>query len=193
MSADESGYINYFEVLGVSEDAKPGEVRNRYKRAAKDLILEISRTTLTEDRRDRFLLEMAKLNAAYYILRDSERRQRYMEDRERVIALEEQWRTAAEQHRDDEDVLRRAFDNALRHFLSRYLEELLLEAGRDAECVEASGWDAAHERHASRVLRHYRQQLYQIIHERLPFYDVTQPQVDWMLRSRFVDEVLSAS
>jgi curved DNA-binding protein CbpA len=175
----QESYVNYFEILELPDDCKPGEVRKNYKRLMKDLVIEIHRTRLTEDLRDKYLLKMAQLNAAFYILRDSERREHYVTSRARVIELEEEWQQAADADPEGADKLRRAFDQALRDFLSTYLEELMLEAGRDGECVEASHWDPYHERHAGRVLRLYRQRLYNEIHERLPFYDVSKPEIDW--------------
>lgn len=189
---NDSGYINYFEILGLGMDAKPGEVRNKYKRMMKDLVMEIARIEITEATRDKYLLNMATLNAAFYILRDNARREQYARDRENVMALEDQWREAVEKQMGNADGLRRSFDSALRHFLSVYMEELMLEAGRDQECVEASHWDIAHERHAARVLRHYRQRLYHEIHERLPFYDVTPPQINWEERGRKVAALLGS-
>lgn len=181
----ESGYIDYFALLGLTADAKPGEVRNSYKKAMKNLVADISQAQITPDRRDRFLLNMAQLNAAFYILRDKERRAQYEADRTKVIALEEEWRSAADAGSDQESI-RRSYDGALKHFLSTYMEELILEAGRDPDCVEASHWDPSHERHAGRVLRHYRQRQYQEIHERLPFYDITKPVIDWDERAKTV-------
>lgn len=185
------GYINYFEVLGLPETCKLGEVRNSYKKVMKQLLMEIGRTTITDNRRDNFLLNIAQLNAAYYILRDNERRQQYIDDRARVISLEAQWQEAVEKGTDEVDSLRRAYDGALKHFLSTYMEELVLEAGRDRECVEASRWTRAHERHASRVLRHFRQRLYHEIHERLPFYQITVPEIDWNERAEVVATTLA--
>lgn len=188
----DAGYVDYFAVLGLPGDCKPGEVRKNYKKLMKDLVLEIHRTRITEDRRDKYLLTMAQLNAAFYILRDNDRRERYVSDRQRVIDLEAEWGQKAEAGDPSEaDVLRRRFDSELRHFLSAYMEELMLEAGRDAECVEASNWDPYHERHASRVLRHFRQRLYHEIHERLPYYDVTRPTVDWEERGRTVAALIA--
>lgn len=188
----EQGYVNYFEILGLPEDCKPGEVRKNYRKQMKDLVMEIARVEITEEKRDTYLLDMARLNAAYFILRDNKNRERYVEDRQNVIRLEEEWREAANQDEDTAEPLRRAFDGAVKHFLARYMEELMLEAGRDPECVEESHWDAAHERHAGRVLRHYRQQLYQEIHERLPYHQITEPKIDWEERKRFARAVLSA-
>lgn len=186
----DDGYINYFHVLELAEDCKPGEVRNNYKRLIKKLLMEIGRTQITDSRRDTFLLDIAKHNAAYYILRDNDLRQHYIDDRKAVIALEAAWHEAVEHTSDALDSSRRKFDAALRHFLSRYMEELMLEAGRDKECVEASHWSRAHERHASRVLRHFRQRLYNEIHERLPYYEITKPEVDWEERKSLVKNTL---
>lgn len=186
----DDGYVNYFEVLELGEDCKPGEVRNNYKRLIKNLLIEIGRVQITESRRDAFLLDIAKHNAAFYILRDNDLRHRYAEDRAAVVALEDAWHKAAETNSSELDVCRRKFDAALRHFLSRYMEELVLQAGRDKECVEASHWSRAHERHASRVLRHFRQRVYHQIQERLPYYEVTRPEVDWNERKTLVQNML---
>lgn len=190
----EQGYIDYFEVLDLPHECKPGEVRKTYKTKMKDLVIEIAKTAkegMTDDKRDRYLLEMAKLNTAFFLLRDSERRARYEKDREQVISLEAQWREAVEAGSPEQEPLRRAFDASVRHFLATYMEESMLEAGRDAECVEASHWDAAHERHASGILRHYRQRLYHEIHERLPYYIITKPEIDWSERAETVAGILA--
>ena len=188
----DQGYIDYFAVLGVPEDAKPGEIRNQYKRAMRDLVIEIQRAEITADRRERFLLDLAKLNASFYILRDTQRREQYVTDRKKVMATEIEWRNAVEAGTAAADPLRRSFDAALRHFLSRYMEEFMLAAGRDPECIEASRWDHSHERHASKILRHFRQDQYHQIHERLPYYDVTRPEIDWDERERTAREILTA-
>lgn len=189
---DDSGYVNYFEVLDLGPDAKPGDVRKSYRRKMKDLLVEISSVEITEERRARYLLEMAKLNAAAYILREADTRDAYWKEREELIQLERRWIEADERGSPDTDRLRKEFDSRIRSFLSKYVEEAMLAAGRDKECVEASNWDAAHERHASRILRHYRQSLYQRILERLPYAEVTRPNVDWDERARFVASVLAA-
>ncbi len=185
-------YINYFKVLGLEEDCKAGDVRKNYKKMMKDLIMEIHTTEVTPDRLDQYLLTMAKLNAGFYILRDDERRKAYMQHRQRVIQLEKEWCQVAEKdvNSPEADQLRREYDRALRDFLTKYMEELVLEAGRDKECVETSNWDPYHERHASRVLRHYRQKIYSQIHERLPYYDVTKPNIDWTKREQTVIQIL---
>ena len=189
--SDDKGYVNYYEILGLTEQAKPGEVRKNYKRKMKDLVLEISRVEITEERRARYLLDMAKLNAAFYVLRGSASRETYWEARQAVMALEAQWCAAAEGGRDETDALRLQFERKVRDFLAQYVEEVMLEAGRDKDCVEASHWDAAHERHAFRILRHYRQRAYQEILERLPYHVVTPPEVDWDERRRTVAALLA--
>ena len=187
----EAGYVNYFEILDLQENANPGEVRNSYKRRMKKLVGEIARAEITEERRAHFLLEMAQMNAALYILRDRETRDQYVEDRSELIALEKKWVDIADRDPEASDALRREFDGKVRYFLSKYVEEATTEAGRDKECVEQSRWDPAHERHASRILRHYRHRLNQDILERLPFYEVTRPDIDWAERSSFVKELIS--
>jgi len=187
----DQGYVDYFAILKLDASAKPGEVRKNYKQMMKDLVFEIARARITEERRAHYLLEMAKLNAAFYILRGNEGRDAYWTMRSELIELENQWREAAAKDASEADTLRRTYDSRLRHFLARYVEEAMLEAGRDRECVENSNWDAAHERHASRILRQYRQELYQQILERLPYYEVTAPRVDWAKRARFVTHALA--
>lgn len=187
----EEGYIDYFAVLELTDAANPGEVRKNYKKLMKNLVMDIAREQITQAKRDRYLLTMAQLNAAFYILRDNDRREAYVADRKRVIDLEQQWHAAVEKGEDAEQ-LRRKYDGALRHFLSTYLEEYMLQAGRDKDCVEASNWDLNHERHASKILREHRQRLYQVIHERLPYHDVTKPSIDWDERGRLVSDMLTA-
>lgn len=188
----EQGYIDYFSVMGLEPDAKQGEVRNQYKRLMRDLVMEIQRVEITADKRDKYLLDLAKLNAAFFILRNNALREQYTTDRDNIIALEERWGQAVAAGSSEADSLRRQFDAGLKHFLSRYMEELVLLAGRDQECVEASHWDASHERYAGRILRHYRQELYHQIHERLPYYDVTRPNINWEERQKTVREILTA-
>jgi hypothetical protein len=107
------------------------------------------------------------------------------------VALEEEWRQAVEAKKDNVDTLRRTFDGRLKDFLSKFVEEATLDAGRDKECVETSHWDAAHERHAFRILRDYRQSLYQQILERLPYYEVTPPNINWEKRAHRVASILA--
>ncbi|NLT61229.1 MAG: hypothetical protein GXX88_11330, partial [Candidatus Hydrogenedentes bacterium] len=169
MAETGDGYINFFEILGLNEDAKPGEVRKVYRRRMKELVGEIARVEITQQRRARYLLEMAQLNAALLVLRENDTRDAYWSERQALIALEQQWRDAVATKSDGADTLRRQFDGRLQAFLSKYCEEWMLAAGQDKECVEHSNWDAAHTRHASRILRFYRNDLYQKILERLPY------------------------
>ncbi len=178
-SGSENGYVDYFDILGLAPDAKPGDVRKAYRRKMKDLVMEIARVQITEDRRARFLLEMAQLNAALCLLRDESARDAYWNDREELIQIENRWREAVEQRQAEAEPLRRDYERRLRDFLSRYVEDLMLSAGRDKEAVEASNWDRAHERHASRILREYRNRLYQQIRQRMPYHEVTPPRIDW--------------
>ncbi|NIA13394.1 MAG: hypothetical protein GWP08_04880 [Nitrospiraceae bacterium] len=187
----DEGYVNYFEILELDESAKPGEVRKNYKRMMKNLVMEIARVEITEERRAHYLLEMAKLNAAFYILRNTATRETYWSKRQEVVALEAQWREAVKQGSPEGDAKRRAFDGQCRDFLSEYVEEAMLAAGRDPDCVEASHWDPAHERHASRILRHYRHDLYRRILERLPYVEVTPPQIDWAEREQTAAAILA--
>lgn len=178
-SGSENGYVDYFDILGLAPDAKPGDVRKAYRRKMKDLVMEIARVQITEDRRARFLLEMAQLNAALCLLRDESGRDTYWNDRQELVQIENRWREAVEQRHGEAEPLRRDYERRLRDFLSRYVEDLMLSAGRDKEAVEASNWDRAHERHASRILREYRNRLYQQIRQRMPYHEVTPPRIDW--------------
>ena len=189
----DAGYVNYFEIFGLDENANPGEVRKSYKRKMKELVGEIARVEITEEKRVHYLLEMAKLNAAVYVLRDKAKREAYWSERQELIELEEKWRAAGDDDPEANDALRRAFDSKVRSFLSKYIEETVLEAGQDKEVVEASHWDPAHTRHAARLLRHYRHRLYQEILERLPYYEVTTPSIDWDERSATVAGLIAES
>lgn len=191
----EAGYINYFEILGLRENANPGEVRNTYRAKMKALVQEIRRSTITEDRRAQFILEMAKLNAAVIILRDNARREAYWNERRELIDLEKRWCDAAERDPDPEksDALRREFDGRIRSFLSKYVEETMFEAAQDKEVAETSGWNAYYSRYALNLLRHYRHLLYHDILERLPYHAVTRPEIDWNERARFVATVIEAA
>lgn len=188
--SEQTGYLNYFEILELSDTANPGEVRKVYKRKMKELVGEIARVEITEERRSYYLLEMAKLNAAVYVLRDKAKREEYWDEREALIDLESRWCTTDPSDLDASDALRREFDGRIKSFLSRYVEETMLEAGQDKDVVEASHWNPAHARHATRLLRHYRHRLHHDILERLPYHEVTQPQIDWDERTATVAAVL---
>lgn len=188
----DSGYVNYFEILELDENAKPGEVRKSYRHKMKNLVNEIAAVEITEERRAHYMLEIAKLNAALYVLRETESRDEYWSARSELIELEQKWKAAAESNDADEsDRYRKAYDGKVRDFLGKYVEDYMLAAGRDKECVEASNWDAAHERHAFRILRHYRQRLYRQILERLPYAEITRPEIDWSKREEQVGRMLA--
>jgi hypothetical protein len=190
MMTEDLGYIDYRTLLDLQDHYKPADVIRTYRKKIKQLMVQISEDKTAEDHQDRYLLLMAELNAAYYILRNRALGEQYIQEREEVVALEKEWR-ALDTADPGFDALRRRYDQALRSFLARYMEELILEAGRDPECVEHSGWGPAHERLAGRVLRQFRQQRYHEIHERLPYYDITEPQVAWEERSRFAAALIS--
>ena len=128
--ASDSGYVDYVAVLGLDPEFKPADARRVYRKKIKDLLIEISQVQVTEERRNRFLLAIAQLNAAFYILRDKDRCDKYLADRAQVMQIEEEWRAQADKT-EASDKCRRQFDQALRDFLSVYMEELMLEAGRD--------------------------------------------------------------
>ena len=128
-----------------------------------------------------------------FILRDTDERDAYWNEREALIALEDEWRKAAESNDPEAENLAREFDRRVRAWLSKYMEDMMLAAGRDKECVEASRWDRAHERHATRTLREFRHRQYRTIFKRLPFVDVTPPQIDWNERRATVASILSAA
>lgn len=181
---EDMGYIDYRTLLELRDAYRPADVIRTYRKKMKQLMVQISEDKEADDHRDRYLLQIAELNAAYYILRNKELGVQYIREREELMALEKEWR-AMDGDDPEFDGYRRRYDQALRAFLARYMEELILEAGRDPECVENSGWSPNHERFAGRVLRQFRQQRYHEIHERLPYYDITKPEVDWEERARF--------
>lgn len=190
----EAGYINYFEILGLAEDANPGEVRNTYRKKMKALRDSV-RDANTEDKRSQFILDLAKLNAAVYILRDQAKREAYWTERKALMDLEQRWTEQAAKSPDPEttDGLRREFDTRARYFLSKYVEETMLEAGLDKEVAEASGWNIFYARYALKLLRHYRHLLYHDILERLPYHAVTTPSIDWDERRKTVGALLDAA
>ena len=189
----EAGYINYLEILGLAEDANPGEVRNTYRKKMKALRDSV-RDANTEDKRSQFILDLAKLNAAVFILRDQAKREAYWSERKSLMELERRWIDEVGKSPDPEktDGLRREFDTRARSFLSKYVEETMLEAGQDKEVAEASGWNIFYARYALKLLRHYRHLLYHDILERLPYHAVTTPAIDWTERRKVVDDLLDA-
>jgi len=191
MSEVNTGYIDFFSILGLDENARPGDVRKVYRKRMKALVSEIARAEITEQSRVRYLLDMAQLNAALLVLRESGPRDEYWNERKALIALEDKWREAVDASDDGAEMVRREYIGRLQSFLSRYCEELMLAAGQDKECVEHSHWDNAHTRHASRILRFYRNDLHQKILERLPYVEVTPPEIDFEERRRFIAGVLA--
>lgn len=185
------GYIDYCEILGVNEHAKPGEIRKQYRLRIRALVEHIQKSQITEGNRAQFLLEMAKLNAAVLTLRDKESKERYLAERTALIELEGEYCAAEAEGPVILENMRQKYEGAMKSFLTKYAEEMLLAAGQDKECVEASGWDAAHERHASRILRQYRHRLQQQILERLPYAEITRPVIDWDERKAFVHRVVA--
>ena len=191
---DDLGYTDYRAVLDVPESYKPADVIRNYKKRMKQLVIEISEDKRANERQDQYLLQVAQLNAAFYILRDRQRGELYLREREEVIEFERDWREGVGKgDASEDDRLRRRYDQALRNFLAKYMEEFMLEAGRDPECVEHSGWSSVHERLAGRILRQYRQQRYHEIHERLPYSEITPPEIDWTDRVGFVERMLEGS
>ena len=187
----EAGYINFFEILDAKDTAKPGEVRNAYKKRMKSLVADLSRQDLTSEQLNKSILDMAQLNAAVYVLRDNARRDAYWAERTDLIALEEKWCTLGDGKPQESDALRKEFDTKVRSFLSKYVEEMTLEAGYDKEVMEASHWSEAHARHATRLLRHFRHNLYSDILERLPYYEVTRPDIDWDERKSTIASLIA--
>lgn len=184
------GYINFFDILGVGEDAKTAEVRSTYKKKMKDLVWEIQHAELTEARRAQYLLQMAQLNAAFVVLRDNDERERYWSQRQQLIELEQDWRAAVEADAPEADKLRREYESNLRDFLSHYCETMMLGAGYDKECAQTSHWDEGHARHASKVLRHHRHRLLHDVLERLPYTRITPPEIDMTERSEFLASLI---
>jgi len=191
MTQSEDGYINFYDTLGLEPGANPGEVRKTYKKKMKKLVMDIAEAEITESVRNQFLLSMTQLNAAVFILRDKGLTEAYWNEREELINLEKEWSSVPEEDIDQRDRLRQRFDMVVRHFLSHYVEEITLVAGLDKEVAETSNWNQAHARHATRILRHYRHNLYHDILERLPFYEVTTPNIDWDERSTTTSQLIA--
>lgn len=186
----EAGYINYFETLGIADGANPGEARKVYKRLMKKLLQEIAQAEITPDKRNAFILDVARLNGACYVLKDKERREAYLEERGALIKMEAEWCALDPKDTQGHEKIRGIFDSRVRSFLSKYVEEMTLTAGQDREILEASNWNEAHARYATSLLRYYRQHLYNDILERLPFHEVTEPKIDWDERESTVSELL---
>lgn len=63
---------NYYEILGVSHDATPEDIKSRYRQLVKSLHPDVSGKDSDTD--------MAKINEAYEVLSDKDRRNRYDSD-----------------------------------------------------------------------------------------------------------------
>lgn len=189
MSSD-AGYVNYYADLGLAAGANTGEVRKVYKRLMKKLVTDITQGPMTQARQNKYLLDMSRLNAAMYVLKDNDLREAYENERNELIDLEQRWCAAPKGDFEQHNKFRVEFETKVRSFLSKYVEEMTLTAGQDKEVVEASRWDAAHARHASALLRYYRHHLYNDILERLPYHEVTEPVVDWTEREKTVAAML---
>lgn len=185
------GYIDYYAILGLDATANPGTVRNTYKKLMKQLLVDVSKSEQTEERRDHFILEIAKLNAAVTVLKDKDKREAYDTERAALIALEKEWCALPDTDKEGLDKYRRQFDARVRAFLGKYVEETVLEAALDREVAETSLWNPAYTRHATKLLREYRHRLLHDILERLPYHEVTRPEIDWSERSAAVDRLLA--
>ena len=60
---------NYYEIIGVSNDATPEEIKNKFR--------ELAKKTHPDKTKEDSEEEMTKLNKAYEVLSDKERRERY--------------------------------------------------------------------------------------------------------------------
>ena len=69
-AVDESSLPNYYQILGLEKDATPNEIKQRFRKLAKELHPD---KTTAEDAEKK----MIEINKAYEILSDSERRTRY--------------------------------------------------------------------------------------------------------------------
>ena len=67
---DESSLPNYYQILGLEKDATPNEIKQRFRKLAKELHPD---KTTAEDAENK----MIEINKAYEILSDSERRTLY--------------------------------------------------------------------------------------------------------------------
>ena len=69
-AVDESSLPNYYQILGLEKDATPNEIKQRFRKLAKELHPD---KTTAEDAENK----MMEINKAYEILSNSERRTRY--------------------------------------------------------------------------------------------------------------------
>ena len=63
-------YKDYYQILGISRDAKPDEIRKAYRKLAKQYHPDVSKEPGAEER-------YKEINEAYEVLKDPEKRQRY--------------------------------------------------------------------------------------------------------------------
>ena len=63
-------YKDYYEILGVSRDAKPDEIRKAYRKLAKQYHPDVSKEKDAEEK-------YKEINEAYEVLKDPEKRQKY--------------------------------------------------------------------------------------------------------------------
>ena len=61
---------NYYKILGVERTATKEQIKNKYRKLAKETHPDKSKDASTED-------EMVEINKAYEVLSDEEKRERY--------------------------------------------------------------------------------------------------------------------
>ena len=67
---EDSGLPDYYKILGIERTATKEEIKNKYRKLAKEIHPDRSKDASTED-------EMAEINKAYEVLSDEEKRERY--------------------------------------------------------------------------------------------------------------------
>jgi molecular chaperone DnaJ len=67
---EESDVPDYYQIFGVSADASQEEIKNRYRKLAKELHPDKSKDSKSEEK-------MAQINKAYEVLSDLQRREQY--------------------------------------------------------------------------------------------------------------------
>ena len=67
---EDSGLPNYYKILGVKKDATKQEIKERYRKLAKEVHPDKTKEESAEE-------EMAEINTAYEVLSDQEKRERY--------------------------------------------------------------------------------------------------------------------
>ena len=66
---EKSSLLNYYEILGVPNDAAQREIKSRYRQLAKELHPDKSKNNDSD--------KMVEINKAYEVLSDKDRRERY--------------------------------------------------------------------------------------------------------------------